>query len=347
MSLLSTRYVAEGLFLIPTMSMSGFKQYEIALNNKARMQEFIELTGSQGSQSAELLSDLVVTPGGLEAAVRPAFGLTGREARSYDIKVEDAAVIGFNLQVQRSEPTAESPINTLAEYVRHTMIQVDLKDFMLQKCLSNRTAEQQIRNQQIDSDLRVSEAMQRAENLRKLMREIPGASQIDSRQVISLEGGGERFLSPTTQLIAVELEIAEAKLADARRKRDLLSAELRTSYYCRAMDLQSESLTGQQFLGRLKRLQDDVSSSTNSQSEVVEKVSNELALERTSLVDNYLERARFVVSPDGGEQKVRRPGIAVGAVVGTIIGGILGFMLAMALAWWHDNREIVVSADDD
>lgn len=346
-SLLSTRYVAEGLFLTPSMTMSSYKQYEVALANQERMARFLELNQLGGTQSAELLHGLVEVPGAMSDAIRPAFALTGREAKAYDIKIEDSGVLGFRLELARKQRSEESPIRWLASYVRHTMIEVDLRDVMLNQCLAFRSREQVLRNEQIQSDFKVSQAQDRAERLRQLIARIPGAGQIDNRQVISLEGGGARYLSPTAQLVAVEVEISEAAIEDTRRARERIVAALKKDYYCQARELQKEALIGQEFLKRLEGIQERVFAEQDMSHDVVEQAANEVALQRQTWQDNYLERSRFVVSPDGGEQKRRKPGLAVGGLLGGILGGFFGLILAFALAWWHDNRDVVLAADED
>lgn len=346
-SLLSTRHVAEGLFLTPAMTMASFKQYEAALGNEARMDRFIELQGLEGTQSAELLRTLTRVPGAMDKAVRPAFTLTGREAKAYDIQIEESGVLGFHLELSREQRTEESPIRRLADYVRHTMIDVDLRNVMLDQCIAFRGREQLLRNEQIQSDFKVSQAQQRAERLRQLIARIPGAGQIDNRQVVSLEGGGERFLSPTTQLVAVEVAISEAAIEDTRRERERTAAALKKQYYCGALELQREAMVGQDFLKRLEGLQEATFADQDLKLDVVEQTANEIALQRQSWLDNYLERSRFVVSPDGGEQKRRKPGVAVGGLLGGVLGGFFGLLLAFALAWWHDNREEVLAAAED
>lgn len=155
-SLLSTKYVAEGLFLAPSLKVASFKQYEIALGNEERLQKFIELSNLRGTQSEELLQRLVEKPWAMSEAVRPAFALTGREAKAYDIKVEDTDLLGIQLLLERERLSDESPIQRLADYVRHTMIEVDLRESMLSQCLNYQSREQELRNEQIQSDFSVA-----------------------------------------------------------------------------------------------------------------------------------------------------------------------------------------------
>jgi len=349
LSVLSEHYRSEGLFLTPAkMELGSLKRYEAAWNNPVRLQEFIDLNQLSGTQTEKLLRQLADSPGLLAEAVQPVFSLTGRDVRTYDLRTTQGAgeLIGVRLSLSRQEVTPETPLQSLAEYLRHTMIQVDLEGAALQQCLLFQTRDQELRNAQLQSDFDVSQLQARAERLRELITRIPGAAAVDLRQVSSLEGGGERYLSPATQLVAVEIGITEAELASRQRARDLVSAGLFRTYYCKARELMAVPRTGRQLLDALQALQGDVFKGQDMSIDIVEQTANQLAIELAGWRNNYLEQVRFVVPPEGTEQRKRKPGLISGALFGGILGGGIGVLIALGLAWWHDNREGVLSADE-
>lgn len=346
-SQLSTRYVAEGLFLTPSLTLDSYKRYESALGNEQRLLAFIRANGLGGTQTEQQLLRLANVPGALEKAVRPAFSLTASDAKAFGIETAEASgkLLGVTLRLERAELTAEAPILQLAEYVRHTMIEVDLADAILNQCLSFRGKEQELRSQQIQSDFSVLQLRQRAKHLRELIATIPGAASVDNRQVISLEGGGERYLSPTAQLVAIELGIGDAELEAVRRERDRQAVAIKKEYYCKGRELQKQAATGMAFLDQLAELHDKVLSNVDSEQDVVEQTAIGLSLEREAWASQYIERPRYVAAPEGAEQKRRNPERALGLALGVVMGGLLGLLFALGLAWWHDNRDSVLAAD--
>ena len=81
----------------------------------------------------------------------------------------------------------------------------------------------------------------------------------------------------------------------------------------------------------------------DSTSEIVERTSNELRLEREGWKSDYLERTRFVVDPEGAMIRVRKPGRLLGMLVGGSLGFLFGLSIALVLGWWKVNRADIVS----
>ena len=348
-SLMSTAYVSQGLFLTPGVKVSEYKPYEAALNNGPRLEEFLRLAKFEDAETKKLLSLLVERPGSMSNAARPVFAMTGRDAKSYDIQAPAQGagkLVGIQLSMERNRVSGTAPVLALAEYLRSTMIKVDLKDVLLNECLTYQARDQELRNEQIQSNFSIAQLETRVATLRRLIAENPSAASIEGRQVVSLENGAERFLSPAAQLVAAEVGILDLKLADEQRGRARVAAGLKKDYYCRGRAAQETPITGQALLVRLKDVRDEVFESQDHATEIVEQTANEIDLQRQKWSDRYLERMRFVVSPDGAERKIRKPSMSIGLIFGAFAGVLLGALLALALAWWHDNSREITRGDD-
>jgi hypothetical protein len=345
-SISSAYYLSQGLFLTPKLTLGEYKQYEVALGNEPRLHQFIEQRGLKGTETAALLQRLVDVPGAMAEAVRPVFSVTGRDAKTYDIRTEQSGdLVGIQLTLRRKENTPPVPITVLAEYLRGTAIRIDLKDAVLDECLKHQSTEQELRNAQIHAEFEVKQEQRRVRDLRALIEQTPGATTIDSRQVVTLEKGAERYLSPTAQLVAAEVAISELGIESARRERQRVAAALRKSHYCGARDLLEEPITGEEFLARLPDLARKVFAGSDLSSDVVEFTANEIEIERLKWVNKYVEKMRFVVAPDGAEKLVRKPGRLTGILGGGALGTVVAILLVLLRAWWRDNREVIVAGD--
>jgi hypothetical protein len=346
-SIYSGRHMSDGLFLTPGLDLPRYKQYEVALSNGTRLRDFAELKDLP-EQGSELFEKLASVQGALADTISPAFSITGKQAKSYDIQSTEAGkLIGINIRLASRDKSSESLIHSVAEYLRHTMIEVDLGAAFLGQCIEHRARETELRNELLSSNFGVTQLKERARQLRSIIERVPGSANVDIRQaVVSVEAGRERYLSPMTQLVAVEVEIAEAALADERRDRELVSARLRREYYCRALALQRDHPLGQELLASLKPVHDGVFANEDRSLPIVEQVYNELELERTQWESHYLLLSRFIVAPDGGDRVRRSPGLAIGMVMGGLLGCLFGFFLALALSWWRDHgNDVLVESE--
>ena len=346
-SLASTKHVTDGLFLTPGVSADNYKRYENVFSSGTRLQQFLQTTGHIKSADGELLSKLAEVPDNLRDALKPEFAFTDRDQKAFGVKLDDdkpSAMLGVRIQLEHKDPTGGTPVALLAEYVRDSIIRVNMEATMLAQCTEYSTREQELRNAQIQNDFAIRQEEGRLANLREIIARNPTASTIDNRQIVSLEKGTERFLSPAAQLVASEIHIADMKLADARRKRERIASALKRDYYCQAQQALQQPTNGREFLQSLANIQTIVFQGHDRTLDIVEQTWNEIDVQRENWSSTYLLSMRFVASPEGAEVKVRKPGIALGLVLGGMLGGMLGMMIALVRSWWRNEGEATATA---
>lgn len=341
-SLNSTRYVTEGLFLTPGVLASDYKRYENVVSNGARLQQYLQHTDQARTSEGQLIFKLGDDHDRLAETLKPEFAFTERDSKTYGVKVngdDSGALIGVRMRFSDTNPTGGTPIVLLAEYVRDSVIRVDMEGITLNQCNLFRSREQELRNTQIQSEFAIRQEQDRAANLRAIVDRTPAAGTIDSRQIVSLDKGNERFLSPAAQLIASEIQIADMKLAEVGHERDRIASALKRDYYCQAQQAAQRPITGRAFLEELKNIHATVFQKQDKSIDIVEQTWNELDVERANWTNTYLQGMRFVASPEGTERKQRKPGLALGLVLGGMLGGMFGVMLALVRAWWRGNAD--------
>ncbi|CAI06948.1 hypothetical protein ebA1500 [Aromatoleum aromaticum EbN1] len=340
-SLLSTKYVAEGLFLTPGVSATNYKRFVSVFSNGPRLQQYLQDTGALATRDGALLFGLAENQDRLVETLRPEFAFTDKDQKAFGVKVaeddEPGAMIGVRIQFSHKEPTGGTPVTLLAEYVRDTVIRVNFEKALLARCADFRTREQELRNAQLSNDFAITQEERRAATLREIIARNPGAAVSDNRQIVSLEKGSERFLSPAAQLVASEIQIADMKLAEVRRERERTASALKRDYYCQAQQALQQPTTGPTFLQGLPNIQAAAFQGQDKSVDIIEQTWNELDVERATWTNTYLQSMRFVASPEGTEVKERKPGLALGLVLGGLLGGMLGVFGALARAWWRGD----------
>ncbi len=347
-SLYLTKYVTEEIFLTPGISAGNYKRYQTVFSSGPRLQQYLQSSGLVGTIDGDLLYKLAENQDALRETLKPEFAFTDKDQKTFGVKVAEkddpGAMIGMRIQFKHKKPTHGTPVTLLGEYVRDTIIRVDFEDTMPAQCAGFRTREQELRNAQIDNDFAITQEEKRVATLRDIIARNPAAAAVDNRQIVSLEKGGERFLSPVSQLVAAEIQIADMKLAEARRERERISVALKRDYYCQAQQALQQTAPGRAFLEELKNVQTAVFQGQDKAIDIVEQTWNELDVERQAWISTYLQAMRFVASPESAEVKVRKPGLALGIVLGGMLGGMLVVFGALVRAWWRREDEETTGA---
>lgn len=348
-SLLTTRYLSEGVLLTPpSIGVQDFKKYQSAMLNETRLRGFLELKEQLDEPDGALLIRTLRTPLAFNQAVKPEFAFTEQDVRAFNVTIEEAPrMVGLRLALAQKEADRHSSIRLLEEYVRDTIIKFELEARLLESCLANRTRELELRNEDLQGDFRLSQLEEKAQILQGLIQRLPGAAQQDLRQLVSLDKGGERYLSPTSQLVGTEMEISELRLAAKARDRERAASALRRDYYCSAREALGKPVLGRQFIQDLLLIRKATFDKVDLADPVVEEAYNRIHVEWQNWSNTYLDFLRFIVEPRSGQIPVRNPGLIVSTALGAILGGIFGVLLALLMTWWRHNRVQILQPEAD
>lgn len=337
-SLASLRYVSEGLFLTD-IPIEAYKRYENAVLNGPRLAQFMRKNGTENAETSARLLKLAGDTAAFGKALQLESSFTDKDARALGGQTGKENRLFFRLRYESPEPAGSAPLVLLGEFVRDAIIRVDMEETTLRQCNGERVREQSLRNAQIQNAFDIRQEEARAATLRTLAARHTEASDRNARQIVAVDKGTERFLPLPAQLVAAEIRIADMRLADVGREREREAAVLRRDYYCKAQEALQARPSGRAFLAELGNIQQAVFEGKDRNADVVEQAWNELELQRRDWTSTYLDFMRFVVTPDGGEVRERKPGIALGMVLGGLLGGVLGSFWVLMQRWWRgDNR---------
>ena len=339
---LSTKYVSEGVLQTGQINASNYKRYESVLLTGSNLAKFLERNKQANKDTAELLDGLSLSAARLKDAIKPEFAFTDKDQKSLGVKSsasDGGAMIGLRLSFEHSEPTLGAPVLLLGDYVRDTLLRVDLEGSINSECLSNQTVAQSLRIAQIKDEFSTKQELARAKTLRGL-----NGKGGEVRQLVSLDKGGERFLSPQAQLNAVEITISELQLAQINRERDLKSSALRQAYYCETVKVLQKPGNTDVVLEEMKAIQDIVFKDQDKTVPIIEQTGSELNLQRLGWENTYLRGMRFVSSPEGSEVKSRKPGRATGLILGALLGSLLGIVFVFGRQCWQANKAEITAA---
>lgn len=337
-SLASLRYVSEALFLT-NIPIEAYKRYENAVLNGPQLMQFVRKNGAKNAAATVRLLEVAGDAGTLGEAIRVESSFTDKDIRGFGGQAGKENTLFFRLRCGSPEPAGNAQIALLGEFVRDAIIRVDMDETIPRQCNGEQIRERALRNAQIQNEFDIRQEEQRVATLRTLVVRHGDSRGRDTRQVVRVEKDTERFLPLPAQLVAAEIRIADMRLANDGIERERETTALRRDYYCKAQEALQARPSGRAFLTELGNIQQAVFEGKDRNADVIEKTWNELELQRREWTGTYLDFMRFVVPPDGGEVRERKPGIALGMVLGGVLGGVLGSFWVLMRRWWRgDNR---------
>lgn len=356
LSLTTTQYVSSGLFQIhserdakqvniESVSASNYKRYESVLLNPQNLEHFVDQRTMPSEPGVSNVLELVENPKKLRSAISPEFSLTEKEQRNLGIKIsaeEGNLLLGFRVQHASKEPSQGAVLKILGEYLRDSVIALDLRSHAETQCARQELRASELRNEQLKVQFLIEQEEERMKSLRRLIEKNPTAAVIDTRQVISLENNGARFLTPGAHLNAAEIGVTDMKLGQKEREREMIAISIKKSYYCEGVKLLTQPAAAAAILDQFEKLQLAAVKNHDSNLPIVEQTSNEIKLELIKWRDTYLRAMRYAVAPENLEIRERKFGRLLGLLGGGLLGGFLGLMAALLWSWWQSNRDAIL-----
>ena len=275
----------------------------------------------------------------IEKIIKPEFSsVSDKEAKSLGVKVdatEKAYLMGFTLRLESAKLLGEMPLTILCDYIQNTIIQQDFEEILRVLQDQSNLSLIELRNTDIRSNFEIQQEELKADTLRKQIAKNSGSVGFDNRQLVSIEKGTERYLSPESQLVAAEILISDMRIQALERKRDLEMIQIKAKYYDLLHEGFKKSTNGRDFIFDLKKSLDLFFVDKDKKTEYVELVFNELDIQRQRWSLAYTKEMRFAAEPSA--YKESRPSKPVGLLLGLMAGGMGGCFFALFLSWWKKD----------
>ncbi|MGB6054500.1 MAG: hypothetical protein WBG17_04585 [Burkholderiaceae bacterium] len=317
------RYKSEGHFQF-TQSLPEFKQLQVAIAAPGRWEEFTKTRDAAEIASFANLGQMLANPVSGQNLITPIYPITKADLKNLpDSSVAQlvAPISGLKLSYTAADPkTAQQGIRILGDFVRDTAILMRYKDTARAHHIEHLTDQNKFENEIIEVQYKLKQLQTKRSGMQKILHDYPEAAKESGRQVVSITEGGERYLSPVTQLVALESEIADLnlKLADIQRRQRISSIYLR--YYDQVLATVNRSTSGTAFLQTLPAIREALA--IDQSEEAGKSVYNSIVMDELRANALYFEKSRFIAEPTFSSQ--RSPSPTMVAVVGLMLGLLLG-----------------------
>jgi hypothetical protein len=336
-------YRSEAVMNLRYISFAEYKRYSPALADRGRFLEYAARTKRFSDQEINTIRVAIAGSEALWKWIHPLFTITKADVKDAAETPKDAnQFTGVTIDIGlNSRDLANNLVIVCADYVRDFVVEGKIYDLVLPG-LARAVAD--LTSKQVDI-LRTKFDLERLKQRRTELQAVAdryrnAERETQQRQVISTQDGGERYLSPVTQVIGVEAQIIEANSDLSGLERDVQRLTVLIDYYKDARKRLETAKPGEQLAAiqqAFADLQNQKAPTTEAARDATESIRGELEQLR-SYNDDYL---RIAATPSARSQL---GSIFVWAplLLATLIGFLLSALAAIVLAWWNRNRSAVI-----
>jgi hypothetical protein len=339
----SPLYRSQGVFNLQYISFVEFKRYSPALTDRAR---FLDYAARKQKLSESELDWVRRAIGGSEALnkwVRPVFTITKTDVKDAAETPKDANQFsGVEIDVSTNSPELAQKLATVGgEYVRDFVLEGKIHDLVLPSFTASMTELNRKEIDLINASFELSQLKRRRDELLGVASRYPGAARESQRQVISTQDGGERYLSPVTQVVGIEAQIIEVSSELVRLDREKRRIGALIDFYSAARSGIAAAKTGDQ-LSVVDGVYSQMQQRPDASDEAIRDAITTIRVAVDELRALHTDYMRFAGLPSTQSQ-FRSILVWSPLLLGPMVGLLLAMFVAIVLEWWRRNRAEVLS----
>ena len=341
------------LFDVPNnvIELPVYKRIEASYDSAEQLSGWLAANGLIESPAAQRLIKQSARSKFWNTVSAPVLPFSKLDQKTYgDIKdASSTQLIGLQLTADaRTGTMAAEMIDIMARYYTDAVLRERVRAWVVEGQVEAQGTAQLLRGEIVRSELEISLAMRRVEDMKAIIARYPEASRMDSRQVVSVNeaDGGDRYLSPIAQLVGAETKISQQKEQIRRLERRIQQRELLASFFSEASGLVNATLNTDQLLKGLTSLANRHFSSADGKQEWVKEARLRVngALDSFNAMQNQFGVRNGVAVSEIASRDPARLG-ALGFLLGLGLLGGLAFLRAAVRSMREDRAEDEVSAD--
>lgn len=325
----------EAVLQTPTVSLSEYKRYSVALADRDGFSAFLGNRKVLTQGEIDEVRARIPVNEGIFAWVRPAFAFTKGDVKDVpDIAKLENQFVGADILVEeRSEALTGKLVVAVGEYVADAVIRGRILDYVTPKYNDTRIALAKLENEFLQQTFLLAQQQKRLDDMRDIARRYPEASRESSRQVVSLEKGGARYFSPVTQLVGVESHISELNELLRKLSRDREKLESDLAFFALARSQTEKAPFGDQRLAMLEKSLVDAYKERDVKRDAVRESFNAVRMDVGQIRYIASDGMRFVSPPVVRKPSYRR--LALATLAATVGGLVIALGVSLAVAWWQ------------
>ena len=228
---------AEPKVKVQYVTLSEFRKMASAYSSDIALNEYLVAAKKAETPAGSRLARQAQGPGFWSRVASPVLPFSRRDAREFgDLK--DAAsdsLVGVDLATDARTPElANEMLGVVSNYFSNALIRERIRGWVLKNRGEAPAKQKALRAEVVDAQMKIETMGHRIQDLKTVLARYPEAAKLESRQVVNITEGSDRFLSPVAQLVAAETSISQLKETIARKERQARQFDLAERYFADA-----------------------------------------------------------------------------------------------------------------
>jgi len=259
-------------------------------------------------------------------------------------KDESNSVLGLNLSYEADSPQkAYNHVRFFGQYVRDCLLYVSLYDYIKNEYSKTISGLSENENDIIDLQFKLLQNTKKMLDIKAILTKYPEAAKIESRQLVSVQEGGFRFLGPVTQLVGIESILADQRrnLAELEREKEKLI--IQREYFLKCNDaLNKIDRHGEMIFSQLKSIKVELFKNKDFNKGTVNEIFNDLSIYLQVFDLVFFTNCRFISGPTLPTQYIK-PRKSVIVILACFLFFFFFIFLTLILHWWQSNKKEIKS----
>jgi hypothetical protein len=203
------------------VTLHEYRRVMSGYSTAAALQDFLSAANIQGPAAQRLLVQ-AESPAFWDGVASPVLPFSRRDAREFG-DIRDAAsnaLVGLELSTNaRDAATASEMLGIMARYLTNALLRERVRTWVLRHSTDASSKEKALQADIIEARMKIDSMGRRIHDFKEILARYPDSAKLDSRQVISITEGSDRFLSPLAQLVAADTSITQLRESITRKER--------------------------------------------------------------------------------------------------------------------------------
>lgn len=318
--------------------------------NPQRLHLSASLLPSFGAEGASMVVNRFRTAEEISHWFKPVYAFAKEDARELGpTSMEEAnSVIGLSLTFEAGSPEAAAAFVGLFGYhVRDCLLYLTLYSYVMEEYATAIGEMSQKENRIFSLQFALKQNINKMKDIQAILAKYPSSAEMESRQLVSVQEGGARFLSPVSQLVGIESTLADLRVELAELEWGREKLKLRMEFFLRCLEeIEKTNKRGELALSLLKKTKEDVFKGKDLATDAVKEVFNDLSADIQGFELVFFNQTSFISGPTVPSSHIK-PRKSLIVVVSGFAAFVFFVLLAFALHWWRGSRNAIVSVDSE